>query len=875
MQVAVLAALLCVTSTQCMWAEDRQLAAQEMRSGKATMTQDIQYACEAYVSLEGKADAQGTKEDPFATVEQARDFMRKQSLDETNRGIVYIREGVYQVTKETPTIELTGEDSYVTYAAYEGEEVVFSGTATLSKDGFHKLHEVTGEQYSSSVRLQEEMRDKVYVYDLGAEGIPTGSILKNGFNWPKQTFAPELMVDGELQTLAQYPNGTKTLSMTQILAGKTKNGQNEDEEAKAAGANEGERPRNYWFDKTDQPKTYEEMLLLKGPVFYTRNGLEEQIADWAPPTMENEPQDNQPQVHAGTDHTKYETDGWLSGYFENNYANDMCRIYSVDMKTQTIHCKYPSLQGVQDKRIQLTAVNLLCELDEEGEYYIDRYDSHDVLYFYPKGGEIKNQQIALTSSDAPFWILDDAEGVVITGITMTGTTGNGMEMRNCEACMIENCEFSNISMDAIKIGENNLAVTADPSYETSKGGHNNLVRSCLIHDIGCGGVYTAGGNEQTLERGNNVVEHCEIYNISRLQTYTPAVYLEGVGNTARYNYIHDAPHMVIQIMGNDMLVTHNHIDHACTNTSDQAPIYSGRCFTWLGNEISYNLVENVKSGCYAIYMDDFMSGMQIHHNIFKNVNSAAIFSNNGFGHQITDNVFINVKETVKYAAYSKTTRPIDNEKVLQYRYYRMFREGDGSNYTNTKQQIESIYQHYEKAYPFLRGKYLPEEADEGWNTDEQSVFVASDQILKRSIVVGGATANTSAVEEWQNKYFDTENYQTDSLDKLGLELSNGKFHTDSPLTGEEAYGSSWILAWNEQFAMDEIGIVQRELLKGDVNLDGRVTLTDAYMALKLVLGVWEADSYKQQCADVDGQAGVTMKDVSVILRRVLGMEKLS
>lgn len=98
--------------------------------------------------------------------------------------------------------------------------------------------------------------------------------------------------------------------------------------AKAAGANEGERPRNYWFDKTDTPKTYEEMLALKGPVFYTQNGLEERIANWTPPTQEGEPQDNQTEPHAATDYTQYETDGWLSGYFENNYANDMCRILS-------------------------------------------------------------------------------------------------------------------------------------------------------------------------------------------------------------------------------------------------------------------------------------------------------------------------------------------------------------------------------------------------------------------------------------------------------------------------------------------------------------------------------------------------------------------
>lgn len=757
-----------------------------------------------FVATDGKADASGTIDDPFATIEQARDYLRTKDIDALTPAAIYVRGGVYQSSAANPTVELTEEDSYVTISAYEDEVVRITGTVTLKSENFKKLDEVSGEKYSSAVRLKESMQSKVFVYDLGAENIPVGTINKNGFNWPKLPFTPELIVDGKIQTLAQYPN-SGTMTQTNILCGKTKNGQNEDQTAKAAGANEGERPRNYLFDKTDNPKTYEEMLLMKGPVFYCRNGLEERIGKWAPPTAENEPQDAQVVPHPATDNTLYETDGWLSGYFENNYANEMCMIYSVNTEKQTLNCKYPSLQGVQDKRIQLTAINLLCELDKIGEYYIDRYNGNNILYYYPSGGTVEGKTITFTSSADPFFALENAKNVTIKGIVMDGSTGYGITMYDCENCVIDGCELFNISLDAIRIGLNNNKITTDPEFEPGRGGKNNTVKNCIIHDMGCGGVYLAGGDERSMEPSGHVVENCEFYNLSRLQTYTPAVYLDGVGSTVRNNYIHDCPHMVIQIMGNDMTITNNIFDNVCTNTSDQGAIYAGRCFTWLGNEISHNIFKNLQSGVYAVYMDDGMSGVIIHHNIFDSISSSAIFSNNGFGQQIYDNVFSNVKSAVYYKRFDNE-RPIDNEKILQYRFYRIFREGDGTNWTNTKENIEGIYEHYKDIYPYLSEMYFPETDDSQWYTSDRSCFVPAHQILTRSIFVNAGDCNiTDNVKSLQDSAFDTDNYKSSSLDALKLDISTGKFSLTSPLASESAYGEEWITEWNQGINTDIVG----------------------------------------------------------------------
>ncbi|OQO69274.1 hypothetical protein BH747_10225 [Enterococcus villorum] len=760
-----------------------------------------------YISQNGKVGATGTVADPLNNIQEAVDRLKNQTNKE-NPGKIIIREGKYLLKD---SLKLTKESSDLSIEAYPKEKVEISGEVTLDKNHFKKLKEVAGSQFSSKSRIQKDVQDKVLVYNLGAENIPIGSLNKNGFNWAQQPVQPELIVNGKRQTLAQWPNGNDYLDKSYLLAGIEK-GNNADkltgqekinyDLAVKAGANEGDRPREWYFDKTDTPKSYEEMLALKAPIFYVANQeLQQKMITWAPMTTENETQENQSE-RTDIDNQRIETEGWFSGYFENNYANDMVKIYSIDQQKQLIHTKYPSLQGVQDKRIQLKAINLLCELDEPGEYYIDRFKNHNVLYYLPKDDFIDT--ISLTSLDKPLLQIENSQRIQVKDITFSGGTNYGLTLKNATQCKIKDCVWTNFGLDAIRVGDNNQTITTDPSYATSGGGSNNRIENCVFHDLGGGGVYLSGGNTKTLVRGNNVVTNCEFYNISRLKTYTPAIYLEGVGNTASENSIHDAPHMVIQIMGNDMLVTKNKIKNTCTNASDMAPIYAGRSWNWLGNEISYNRIENVLgNGNYGIYLDDNFSGMKIKNNLFINILSNPIFSNKGYGQQIDGNIYLTNLPAVKYLSnhVSVNTRPIPNEKVLVYRYNDVLRLGDGTDYSNTQENIDLWYKHYQKDYPYLKQRYIPEANDPNQESDLNSIFVSSYQLLKHQIILGTGVSYSADQQflTYQSTEFNSGFYQQQTPAEVGLNLETGQIQSDSILMTEKDYGADWVQQWNEGF----------------------------------------------------------------------------
>lgn len=102
-------------------------------------------AVEFYVSVNGSDDNDGTIDKPFATIEKAKEEVRKINKDMKQDITVYLREGVYVLSD---TLSFNQEDSgsngyYIRYKAYENEKVKISGGNKITgwteyKDGIYK-----------------------------------------------------------------------------------------------------------------------------------------------------------------------------------------------------------------------------------------------------------------------------------------------------------------------------------------------------------------------------------------------------------------------------------------------------------------------------------------------------------------------------------------------------------------------------------------------------------------------------------------------------------------------------------------------------------------------------------------------------------------
>ena len=736
-----------------------------------------------YVSPSGSDAADGSAGAPLMSIREALRRLGGKTAPEAP-GEIRLYGGEYRM-RESVVIR----DSWITVSAAPGEIPVLTGSADLPADRFVPLTQAAGERFAAGERVPAAARDHVYVYDLGAEGIPAGSIFKNGFNWPQNPCYPELICGGVLQTLAQWPDD-RDLTRSDLLAGWDKPERIErytDDmrtayaEARACGARPGTVARDYFADKRGDPLSCDEIIRMEGPALRCRgDALAGRAAAWAK-----------------------EPDGWLCGYFGNHYADDMTAITGYDPENRLLTLRQPVMYGVADHWIAVRGRNLLCELDTPGEYYIDREDGRDILYFYPPEGAPAGR-VSLKYFADPFIRLEGARGVTLSGLTLTAGTGHAVVLSDCADCEIRACEIFNFSLDAVRIGRSNGAITSDPIYAVSHGGFRNRVTGCRIHDMGGGGVYAAGGDVKSLDRGGHRVSGCEFWHLSMLRTYTPAVWLEGVGNAAEDNHIHDCPHMVIQIMGNDMAVRHNRIEDVCLNASDQGAIYAGRCLNWLGNVISGNIIRRVgASDNHGVYLDDGMSGAVITHNLFADISGACVFSNSGFGHRIEDNLFLTDRNAVRAWRFA-AARPVSNERVLRARFDDVLRPGDGGPGSNTPENIRTWYAHYAKDYPYLPDLYFPPE-DLEFGDDPDCVLCPARVSCRRNVIVGNGWLHDGG-ERFTRLYdadFGLPLYAAASPAALGLDGDSGRISEASPLAGAPGFGPDWIRAWNEAMAGKE------------------------------------------------------------------------
>ncbi|NMC21558.1 MAG: hypothetical protein GYA33_14205, partial [Thermogutta sp.] len=174
-----------------------------------------------YVAPDGNDASPGTADRPLATLEGARDAVRRlktgSGLPEGGVAVV-IRGGLYP---RTTAWELEEQDSGeegrpVIYQAAEGEKPVFTGGVVLR--GFSPVQDP-----KILARLPENARDKVVQLDMAAAGVQDlGEIQKRGFGLAGYPANPwvDLYINNVPGTLARWPNDgfVKTRAFSTPLA---------------------------------------------------------------------------------------------------------------------------------------------------------------------------------------------------------------------------------------------------------------------------------------------------------------------------------------------------------------------------------------------------------------------------------------------------------------------------------------------------------------------------------------------------------------------------------------------------------------------------------------------------------------------------------
>lgn len=327
----------------------------------------------------------------------------------------------------------------------------------------------------------------------------------------------------------------------------------------------------------------------------------------------------------------------LYGFWKWDWADQTIPLHSMDAENRSLTSKWHSVFGVLPGK-PFYVSNLIEELDAPGEYYIDRENGK--LYINPPA-DLSSASVTLTAMEEIPFQINGANYITFRGLDLNGSRNTAYWISQGSHNKITDCDISHTAKTAVVIG-----------------GSYNGVLNCHIYDVD-GGVSLYGGDIATLTGAENYAENNHIERFTRLtKTYMPGISVDGIGNRAAHNEIHNATHQAISFGGQCNQIMYNNIYDVLQETDDAGAIYGGLSWHERGHEIQYNYIHDCHTthsgwGIWAIFVDGGQCEINIYGNIVANFGGDGVMIAGGWDNVVENNYFINTKHGVDVSSIMK------------------------------------------------------------------------------------------------------------------------------------------------------------------------------------------------------------------------------
>ena len=573
---------------------------------------------------------------------------------------ILLREGTYSVTNTIKIINSQKDDSLLKISAYQDEKVTINAGVDIPLSAMN----IADSDFTNAI-IDKPNAGSVLQYNLKDAQIEDfGEISLRGHLISDEKEAQaELSLNGEVQKLAGWPNGEYTGLI------KPTDSNEYGKRTKSGIANGCSFKVNY-----DRP------------------------SQWSKPEQ-----------------------AWLSGTIGPNYEFDYYPVSRFDSEEKRVYLSRGALEKYYTEPYYRFE-NVPEELDEPGEYYIDRQSG--MLYFYPPEDAPKDSVLTITMSTptldvsrkAPnsMFRIENSKNIVFENLIFKGGRGSAITGKNNSNIKFINCEINSF-------GENGIRFDASTDITIS---------DCKIHDVGQDGIlFVSCGNYQTLSPSNIVVSNNDIYNFARLErSYKTGIDFgyRCVGATAANNHIHNGPHAGMIFYGVNNDIYGNEFDHLVTEFSDMDALYCNNSnYPWeRGNKIHNNYFHDIGKSSMngrhqinvrAIRTDNRGCGLNIYENLFYNIGDGGNGNgNNGIGaitaegtrNRIFNNLFVDCNEAYFNTLQYKEIETADDgtlypDTIINSSGVEVANTINGAKVADLKKQMENYLPVYGKQFPEL------------------------------------------------------------------------------------------------------------------------------------------------------------------------------
>lgn len=613
-----------------------------------------------FVSTVGDDSGDGSEEEPLRTLEKAIDVANEMREDSDKLIEILLREGTYSVTNTIKIINSQKDDSLLKISAYQDEKVTINAGVDIPLSAMN----IADSNFTNAI-IDKPNAGSVLQYNLkDAQIEDLGEISLRGHLISDEKEAQaELSLNGEVQKLAGWPNGEYTGLI------KPTDSNEYGKRTKSGIANGCSFQVNY-----DRP------------------------SQWSKPEQ-----------------------AWLSGTIGPNYEFDYYPVSRFDSEEKRVYLSRGALEKYYTEPYYRFE-NVPEELDEPGEYYIDRQSG--MLYFYPPEDAPKDSVLTITmstptldvSGKAPnsMFRIENSKNIVFENLIFKGGRGSAITGKNNSNIQFINCEINSF-------GENGIRFDASTDIKIS---------DCKIHDVGQDGIlFVSCGNYKTLSPSNIVVSNNDIYNFARLErSYKTGIDFgyRCVGATAANNHIHNGPHAGMIFYGVNNDIYGNEFDNLVTEFSDMDALYCNNSnYPWeRGNKIHNNYFHDIGKSSMngrhqinvrAIRTDNRGCGLNIYENLFYNIGDGGNGNgNNGIGaitaegtrNRIFNNLFVDCNEAYFNTLQYKEIENADDgtlypDTIINSSGVEVANTINGAKVADLKKQMENYLPVYGKQFPEL------------------------------------------------------------------------------------------------------------------------------------------------------------------------------
>lgn len=532
-------------------------------------------AAEFHVALFGNDGNPGHASAPFATLEKARNAARTLRARRPKEPItIWLHAGEYRINK---VFELDSRDSGragapLIIASSPNERVTISGATSLPATAFKHL---TDERVRSRI-INHDVRDKVLVADLKALGIfEYGELSRHGFGaYQRYAKTPpvHLYINGNRLTLARWPNPTEDYS--QLLS---------------------------FHNKARRGVVARSKIIDPGPTrddisFNLRGGTFQVSFD-------------------RLNHWQQADDIWIQGIISESWQWSYNRIHNIDTSKRQITLAHGEIDGIKKSWVgdYFFIENLLEEIDQPGEWYLDR--KKGLLYLLPPSNFSANAhpEIELVTLVTPMISLRNASHILFRDLLLEYGRDWAIIGEGGEGIRIEGTEIRHFSGGGVSL----------------IGRHHGVAQSHL-HTLGGMAISLNCGDKTTLTHGGCFALNNHIHDWGWYQkANTGAVNLDGVAQRVAHNHIHHSAQGAIYLSGNDHLIEYNDFHNLMLEFIDMGVVYgsAGQKPLERGHIIRRNYFHDIGqtfSGQHAVYPDNLVQGWTIEENIFARIGAVDI-----------------------------------------------------------------------------------------------------------------------------------------------------------------------------------------------------------------------------------------------------------